>query len=133
ASAARGLLVELSSDENELTHNSDAIMDESSSILTTVNIRSAQKVQVTNNTMLPSFPNPAYKAFVRLIIKHHFSDSVVNDLICLFNTFYMDPITSLPSNAKAACKLLDFMHIPHIIYRNTVIMEYNQLQYTLYH
>ncbi|CAI2193413.1 10007_t:CDS:2, partial [Funneliformis geosporum] len=62
--------------ESEVNYTLLWLIDESSSILTTVNIRSAQKVQVTNNTMLPSFPNPAYKAFVRLIIKHHFSDSV---------------------------------------------------------
>jgi hypothetical protein len=45
----------------------------------------------------------------------------------------MDPTASLPSNAKSVRKLLDSMHIPHILYRKTIIMEYNQLQYTLHH
>ncbi|CAI2190872.1 15822_t:CDS:2 [Funneliformis geosporum] len=44
----------------------------------------------------------AYKAFVQLLVKHHLSDSVANDIIGLFNNFYMDPMTTLPSNAKAA-------------------------------
>lgn len=45
----------------------------------------------------------------------------------------MDPMATLPSNAKAARKLLDFMQIPHILYKKTFIMEYNQKQYILHH
>ncbi|EXX55613.1 hypothetical protein RirG_223860 [Rhizophagus irregularis DAOM 197198w] len=45
----------------------------------------------------------------------------------------MDSTAILPLNAKAARKLLDSMQIPHILYKKTVIMEYNQKQYILYH
>ncbi|CAB4413656.1 unnamed protein product [Rhizophagus irregularis] len=104
----------------------------SSSILTVLDVRTAQKVQETNNA-IPSFPNSAYEAFVHLLTKHNLSDSVANDIISLFNNFHMDSTAILPSNAKAARKLLDSMQIPHILYKKTVIMEYNQKQYILYH
>lgn len=45
----------------------------------------------------------------------------------------MDPTANLPSNAKSARTLLDSMQIPHTLYKKTVIMEYDQTQYTLYH
>ncbi|PKY60677.1 hypothetical protein RhiirA4_431298 [Rhizophagus irregularis] len=104
----------------------------SSSILTVLDVRTAQKVQETNNA-IPSFPNSAYEAFVHLLTKHNLSNSVANDIISLFNNFHMDSMAILPSNAKAARKLLDSMQIPHILYKKTVIMEYNQKQYILYH
>ncbi|CAB4446448.1 unnamed protein product [Rhizophagus irregularis] len=97
----------------------------SSSILTVLDVRTAQKVQETNNA-IPSFPNSAYEAFVHLLTKHNLSNSVANDIISLFNNFHMDSMAILPSNAKAARKLLDSMQIPHILYKKTVIMEYNQ-------
>ncbi|CAB4444771.1 unnamed protein product [Rhizophagus irregularis] len=37
-----------------------------------------------------------------LVIKYKLSNSVVNDIIHLFNNFSMDPTATLPSNAKAA-------------------------------
>jgi hypothetical protein len=107
--------------------------DENSSISTTVDVRSVQRLQETTNTLLPSFPNPAYESFVQLLTKHHLPDSAANDIIRFFNTFYMDPRAILPSNAKSARSLLDAMQIPHILYNKTTIMEYNQIQYTLYH
>jgi hypothetical protein len=60
-----------------------------------------QSLQETTNST-SSFPNPAYEAFVQLVTKHKLSDSVVNDIIHLFNNFHMDPVAILPSNAKAA-------------------------------
>ena len=45
----------------------------------------------------------------------------------------MDPTAILPSNTKSARSLLDAMEIPHILYSKTIIMEYNQIQYILYH
>lgn len=107
--------------------------DEDTSIPTTLDVRSAQKIQETSNAMPPSFPNPAYEAFVQLLTKHRLSDSVANDIIYMFNTFHMDPTAVLPSNAKSARKLLDSIQIPHILYRKTTIMEYNQVQYVLHH
>jgi len=108
-------------------------MDESSSITTTIDVRSAQKIKKTSSTTIPSFPNLAYEEFVQLLTKHNLSDSVANDIIGLFNKFHMDPTAALPSNAKAARKLLDAMQIPHILYKKTFIMEYNQMQYILHH
>ena len=96
-----------------------------------IDIRSAQKVQETSNST--SFPNPAYEAFVQLVTKHKLADSVANDIIHLFNNFHMDPTATLPSNAKAARALLDSIKIPHILYKKTIVMEYNQIQYTLHH
>jgi len=98
-----------------------------------VDIRSAQKIHETTSAMLPSFPNSAYEAFVWLFTKHHLSDSAANDVIRLFNTFHMDPTAILPSNTKSARSLLDAMEIPHILYSKMIIMEYNQIQYILYH
>ena len=100
--------------------------------MTIIDVRSAQKVQETSNT-IPSFPNLAYEAFVQLITKHHLSDSVANDIIKLFNDFHMVPTATLPSNAKAARKLLDSMQIQHVLYKKTFITEYNQVQYELHH
>ena len=96
-----------------------------------IDVRSAQKVQETSNST--SFPNPAYEAFVQLVTKHKLADSVANDVIHLFNNFHMDPTATLPSNAKAAWALLDSIKIPHILYKKTIVMEYNQIQYTLHH
>jgi hypothetical protein len=96
-----------------------------------IDVRSAQKVQETSNST--SFPNPAYEAFVQLVTKHKLADSVANDIIHLFNNFHMDPTATLPSNAKAARTLLDSIKIPHILYKKTIVMEYNQIQYTLHH
>jgi len=96
-----------------------------------IDVRSAQKVQETSNST--SFPNPAYEAFVQLVTKHKLADSVANDIIHLFNNFHMDPTATLPSNAKAARALLDSIKIPHILYKKTIVMEYNQIQYTLHH
>ena len=45
----------------------------------------------------------------------------------------MDPTASLPLNAKAAQKLLDSMQIPHILYKKTVVMKCDQIQYILHH
>jgi hypothetical protein len=45
----------------------------------------------------------------------------------------MDPTVTLPSNAKAARKLLDSMQISHILYKETLVMEYDQIQYVLHH
>jgi hypothetical protein len=45
----------------------------------------------------------------------------------------MDPTATLPLNAKAARVFLDSIEIPHILYKKTIIMEYNQIQYTLHH
>ena len=88
-------------------------------------------MQETSNST--SFPNPAYEAFVQLVTKHKLADSVANDIIHLFNNFHMDPTATLPSNAKAARALLDSIKIPHILYKKTIVMEYNQIQYTLHH
>ena len=96
-----------------------------------IDVRSAQKVQETSNST--SFPNPAYEAFVQLVTKHKLAGSVANDVIHLFNNFHMDPTATLPSNAKAARALLDSIKIPHILYKKTIVMEYNQIQYTLHH
>ena len=107
--------------------------DESPSDLTTIiDIRTAQKVQEAN-IPIPSFPNPAYKAFVELITKHKLADSAANDIIQLFNNFHMDPTANIPSNTKSAQTLLDSMQIPHTLYKKTVIIDYDQIQYTLYH
>ena len=88
-------------------------------------------MQETSNST--SFPNPAYEAFVQLVTKHKLANSVANDAIHLFNNFHMDPTATLPSNAKAARALLDSIKIPHILYKKTIVMEYNQIQYTLHH
>ncbi|RGB25021.1 hypothetical protein C1646_772327, partial [Rhizophagus diaphanus] len=53
--------------------------------------------------------------------------------ITLFNAFHMDPTAILPSNAKAARKLLDSMQIPHILYKQIFIIKYNQIHYIFYH
>jgi hypothetical protein len=106
---------------------------ESSSILMVLDIRTAQRLQETNNATIPSFSNSAYEAFVQLLTKHNLSDSVANDIISLFNNFYMDPTATLPSNAKAARKLLDSMQIHHILYQKMVIIEYKHKQYILCH
>jgi hypothetical protein len=45
----------------------------------------------------------------------------------------MDPTATLPSNAKSARALLDSTQIPHILYSKIVVMEYNQIEYTLYY
>ena len=45
----------------------------------------------------------------------------------------MDPTATLPSNAKAARALLDSIKIPHILYKKTIVMEYDQIQYALHH
>ncbi len=124
--------------ENEVQNNTLLFPTvESSSILPTmismIDVRSAQIVQKTNHSTLLSFPNPAYKAFVQLLTKHHLSDSITNDIIGLFNAFHMDSTATLPSNAKAAQKFLDSMQIPHILYKKIIIIEYNQIQYVLHH
>ncbi|GES81561.1 hypothetical protein GLOIN_2v1486686 [Rhizophagus clarus] len=75
----------------------------------------------------------AYEAFVQLITKHKFSDSTTNDIIKLFNDFHMDPAATLPTNAKSVRVLLNLIQVSHILYRKTIVMEYNQIQYTLYH
>ena len=80
-------------------------------------------MQETSNST--SFPNPAYEVFVQLVTKHKLADSVANDIIHLFNNFHMDPTATLPSNAKAARALLDSIKIPHILYKKTIVMEYN--------
>src|SRR5207248_978702 len=80
-----------------------------------------------------SFPNLVYEAFVQLLVKHHLSDSIANDIIGLFNNFHMDPIATLPSNAKVARKLLDSIQIPYVLYKKLIVMEYGQIQYTLYY
>src|SRR5688500_14095919 len=90
-----------------------------------IDVRSAQKVQETSNST-SSFPNPAYEAFVQLVTKYKLADSVVNDIIHLFNNFHMDPAAILPSNAKSARTLLDSIKI---LYTKTIVMEYNQVQY----
>src|SRR5205809_825099 len=95
-------------------------------------VKSVQKFKHANNSP-PSFPNLAYEAFVQLLVKHHLSDSVANDIIGLFNNFHMDPTATLPSNAKAARKLLDSMQIPHVLYKKSIVMEYDQIQYTLHY
>lgn len=97
-----------------------------------IDVRSAQKVQETTSSTL-AFPNPAYEAFVQLVTKHKLSDSAANDIIHLFNNFHMDQTANLPSNAKAARTLLDSIQIPHILYKKMIVMEYNQIQYTLHH
>ena len=97
-----------------------------------IDVRSVQRLQETANSTL-SFPNPAYEAFVQLVTKHKLSDSVVNDIIHLFNNFHMDPVAILPSNAKAARVFLDSIQIPHILYKKTIVMEYDQIQYTLHY
>src|ERR1043165_1206455 len=91
----------------------DDFMDESSFITITINVKSAQKIKKTSSTTIPLFSNLAYEEFVQLLTKHNLSDSVANDIIGLFNKFHMDLIAALPSNAKAAQKLLDVMQIPH--------------------
>jgi len=68
-----------------------------------------------------------------LLTKYCLSNSIVNDIIYLFNTFHIDLTASLPSNAKSAQKLLDSIHISYILYRKTIIIKYNQLQYILYY
>ncbi|CAB4387168.1 unnamed protein product [Rhizophagus irregularis] len=98
-----------------------------------VDVRSIQIIQETTNLTPTTFPNPAYEAFVQLVTKHKLSDSVANDIIHLFNNYSMDPTATLPSNAKAARVFLDSIEIPHILYKKTIIMEYNQIQYTLHH
>jgi hypothetical protein len=55
-----------------------------------IDVRSAQRLQETTNSA-SSFPNPAYETFVQLVTKHKLSDSVVNNIIHLFNNFRMDP------------------------------------------
>ena len=67
-----------------------SLTDESASILTVIDVKSVQKFKHANNSP-PSFPNLAYEAFVQLLVKHHLSDSVANDIIGLFNNFHMDP------------------------------------------
>ncbi|CAB4437322.1 unnamed protein product [Rhizophagus irregularis] len=98
-----------------------------------VDVRSIQIIQETTNLTPTTFPNPAYEAFVQLVTKHKLSDSVANDIIHLFNNYSMDPTATLPSNAKAAQVFLDSIEIPHILYKKMIIMEYNQIQYTLHH
>jgi len=109
-----------------------SLTDESASISTVIDVKSVQKFKHANNSP-PSFPNLAYEAFVQLLVKHHLSDSVANDIIGLFNNFHMDPTATLPSNAKAARKLLDSMQIPHVLYKKSIVMEYDQIQYTLHY
>jgi hypothetical protein len=70
---------------------------------------------------------------VELITKHKLADSAANDNIQLFNDFHMDQTAILPTNAKSSRKLLDSMQIPHTLYKKTIIMEYDQIQYTLCH
>ncbi|CAB4375733.1 unnamed protein product [Rhizophagus irregularis] len=98
-----------------------------------VDVRSIQIIQETTNLTPTTFPNPAYEAFVQLVTKHKLSDSVANDIIHLFNNYSMDPTATLPSNAKAARVFLDSIEIPHILYKKMIIMEYNQIQYTLHY
>jgi hypothetical protein len=98
-----------------------------------IDVRSAQKVQETDGNSTPTFPNPAYEAFVQLVTKHKLSDSAANDIIKLFNKFHMDSTATLPSNVKSARSLLDSMQIPHILYNEIVVMKYDQIEYKLYY
>ena len=98
-----------------------------------IDVRSAQRLQETTNSTSTTFPNSAYEAFVQLVTKHKLSDSIANDIILLFNNFHMNSTATLPSNAKAARALLDSIQVPHILYNKTIVMEYDQIQYTLYH
>ena len=102
--------------------------DDSTSNLTTIDIRTAHKIQETN-IPISSFPNPAYEAFVQLVTNHKLSDSTANDIIKLFNKFHLDPTATLPPNVKSARKLLDSMQISHILYSKIVVLE----EYTLYY
>ena len=97
-----------------------------------IDVRSVQSLQETTNST-SSFPNPAYEAFVQLVTKHKLSDSVVNDIIHLFNNFHMDPVAILPSNAKAAQVFIDSIQILHIFYKKMIVMEYDQIQYALHY
>ena len=98
-----------------------------------INVRSTQEIKEAINLTQSTFPNPAYEAFVQLVTKHKLSDSVTNDIIHFFNNFHMSPTAALLSNAKSARALLDSIEIPHVLYSKTIVMEYNQVQYTLYH
>jgi len=42
-------------------------------------------------------------------------------------------MANLPPNAKSARTLLDSMQISHTLYKKTIIAEYDQTQYTLFH
>ena len=45
----------------------------------------------------------------------------------------MDPMVTLPLNAKSAKTLLDTMQIPHVLYKKMIVMKYDQVEYMLYH
>jgi hypothetical protein len=140
---------ERSSDENDKSYeSSDENLNESEGdrdydIIETIieyeiqnnimDVRSAQKLKEATDSILLTFPNSAYEAFVQLVTKHKLSDSTANDIIQLFNKFHMDPTAALPPNAKSARALLDSIQIPHVLYNRTIVMEYDQIQYTLYY
>src|SRR5579859_2299103 len=98
-----------------------------------IDVRSAQKVQETNDNSALTFPSLVYKAFVQLVIKHKLSDTAANDIIKLFKKFHIDLTATLPLNAKSARTLLDSIQIPHILYNKTVVMKYNETEYVLHH
>ncbi len=98
-----------------------------------IDVRLAQKVQEIDSNSTPTFSNLTYEAFIQLVTKHKLFDSVTNDIIKLFDKFHMNLTVTLPSNIKSAQSLLDLMQIPHILYNKIVVIEYNQIEYTLHY
>ena len=54
-------------------------MNESLFIITTIDVRLAQKINKTNSITIPSFFNLVYEKFVQLFTKHNLYDSITND------------------------------------------------------
>src|SRR6266487_1735502 len=99
---------------------------------TTIDIHSAQQLCATTTYESPTFPHPAYRQFMEIVIKHCLSDSAGNELLNWFNKYQMDPLTIIPANTKQGCTLLNLINIPHILYNKIVIMEYNSREYVLH-
>ena len=80
-----------------------------------------------------SFPNTVYADFVKLILKHHLSDTAGNDIIKFFNQYSMRDDCPLLPNTCVARSLVDSMDVPHILYQKTPIMHYKNATYFLYY
>lgn len=70
---------------------------------------------------------------MEIVMKHRLPDSTGNELLNWFNEYKMDPSVILPTNTKQGRTLIDSMDVPHILYNKTAVMEYNGIEYTLYH
>src|SRR5688572_16145278 len=91
-----------------------------------------ESIDIRSVTSKPEFPSEEFGDFMELLVKWNLSDACGSDILKFSRKICRDDVI-LPTSTKQGRQLIDQINVPHISFKKTPIMLYDDETYYLYH